>query len=54
MELLKEEAEFLFDQGNMSELELEDARVTYEQAENSLFSAMVEEYTALLNLLSYG
>lgn len=53
MELLKEEAEFLFGQGDMSELELEDARITCEQAENSLFSALVEEYTALLNLKSY-
>lgn len=53
MELLKEEAEFLFDQGDMSELEFEDARITYEQAENSLFSALVEEYTAWVNLKSY-
>jgi len=37
----------------MSELELEDARITYAQAENNLFSALVEEYTALLNLLYY-
>ena len=53
MELLKEEAEFLHGQGDMSELELEDARITYAQAENNLFSALVEEYTALLNLLYY-
>jgi len=49
-ELLHEEAKFLHNQGDISELELDDARITYEQAENSLFSALVEEYTALLDL----
>lgn len=51
--LLWEEAKFLRAQGDVSELELDEARIAYEQAENSLFSILVEEYTEWLNIKSY-
>ncbi len=52
-EELNVEAEFLYDLGEYSEAEREDALVSYQAAEISLFSALSEEYLAWRELLLY-
>ena len=50
---LLDEAEFLLELGEYSEAELEETKLEYEQAQNSLFRAAAEHYTALRALAAY-
>lgn len=50
---LVDEATFLYEQGDISETELEEAQLLLVQAENEYFSALAEEYIALLELERY-
>jgi hypothetical protein len=47
---IRDEAAFLFEHGSYSELENESAALSLAQAEDALYQALVDEYSAWLDL----
>ncbi|MBB6478855.1 TolC family protein [Spirochaeta isovalerica] len=52
-EILLSEAELLFKRGDISEMDLEESRISLQVSENALFKALADEYLAWLSLKAY-